>query len=89
MALGAQPGGLVWLFLRNGIQLALIGTVVGLVASFILLDVLGKVLPVVPGKDPSVVAGVALLLVAVALVACWLPARRITRIDPNVALRAD
>jgi putative ABC transport system permease protein len=89
MALGAQPGGLVWLFLRNGIQLALIGTVVGLVASFILLDVLGKVLPVVPGKDPSVVAGVALLLVAVALVACWLPARRITRIDPNVALRAE
>jgi putative ABC transport system permease protein len=89
MALGAQPLGLIWLFLKNGIQLSVIGAGVGLAASFILLRFLGKMLPMVPGGNPWVVVGVAVLLVAVALIACWLPARRTTRISPTVALRTE
>lgn len=89
MALGAEPRGLVWLFLKNGIQLAVIGAGVGLVASFILLNVLSKLVPVVPGNDAWVVIGVACLLVVVALVACWVPARRITKINPTIALRTE
>jgi predicted permease len=89
MALGAQPATLVWLFVKNGIQLAVFGSTIGLVASFILLNVLGKMLPVVPGKDPRVVVGVTALLVLVALLACWFPARRATKVNPLVALRAE
>lgn len=89
MALGAQPRGLVWLFVRNGIMLAAIGAAAGLVFSFLLVTTLARILPAVPGKDPGVAAAAALLLVAVAVFACWLPARRTTRINPVVALRAE
>jgi putative ABC transport system permease protein len=89
LALGAQPGRLVWLFLKNGIQLSLIGAALGLAGSFILLRFLGKMLPIVPGSSPWNVVAVAVLLVAVALLACWLPARRITRISPTIALRTE
>ncbi len=89
MALGAQPHGLVWLFLKNGIQLSLVGAAIGLVAAFTLVAILSRMIPALPGKDPWVVGGVALLLVAVALVACWLPARRVTRINPTIALKAE
>jgi ABC-type antimicrobial peptide transport system permease subunit len=89
MALGAQPAGIVWLFLRNGIQLALVGTVLGLVASFVLLNILSKALPMLPGNSPAIVVEIAILLIAIAVVACWLPARRTIRIDPNAALREE
>ena len=56
--------------------------------SFVLVTMLSRLLPALPGKDPGIVAGAALVLVAVALLACWLPARRTTRISPTVALRA-
>ncbi|HEY5228298.1 MAG TPA: ABC transporter permease [Opitutaceae bacterium] len=89
MALGAQAGSLVWLFLRNGIQLALIGAGIGVILSSILITILVRMIPVLPGKDPLVVACVTLVLVAVAVVACWLPARRTTRVNPIVALRTE
>ncbi|MGA2015993.1 MAG: ABC transporter permease [Opitutaceae bacterium] len=89
MALGAQPGGLVWLFVKNGGQLALLGAAVGLTASFFLVRFLGKMLPALPGSDPWVVVTVAAALVASALVACWLPARRTTKTSPMIALRAE
>jgi predicted permease len=89
MALGAQPGGIVWLFVRNGLLLAGAGAVLGLGAAFILITTLGRILPALPGKDPWAVLGAALLLVGVALFACWLPARRTTRVSPTVALRAE
>jgi len=89
MALGAQPGGIVWLFVRNGLLLAAAGAVLGLVAAYVLVTTLGRILPALPGKDPAVVMGAATLLVGVALVACWLPARRTTQISPTVALRAE
>jgi predicted permease len=89
MALGAQPAGLVWLFLKDGLRLAVLGAIAGLAAAFVLMRVLSKMLPVVPGNDPRVVVGLAFLLMVVALVACWLPAHRTTKIDPTLALRAE
>jgi predicted permease len=89
MALGARPASLVWLFLRKGLQLSLIGAALGLAASAALVTLLGKMMPVVPGKNPGAVAGVALLLVGIALLASWLPARRATKTNPMVALRAE
>jgi predicted permease len=89
MALGAQPRALVWLFLRNGIKLAVLGASIGLVAACILVMILSRVVPALPGKDPLVVVAVSVLLVIVALVACWIPARKITRINPTIALRAE
>jgi putative ABC transport system permease protein len=89
MALGAQPGSIIWLFVRNGIILAGIGAVAGLGISFFLVTVLGRLLPALPGKDPGVVVCAAFLLVLAALFACRLPARRTTKISPTVALRAE
>jgi putative ABC transport system permease protein len=89
MALGAQPGGIVWLFLRNGIKLAVLGASIGLAAAFSLTLILGRMIPVLPGRDPSVVVGAALFLVSVALFACWLPARRTSGVSPTVALRSE
>ena len=89
MALGAQPAGLIWLFVKNGMQLALIGAAAGLVGSFFLTSYLSKTMPYIPGKDPRIVIAVAMILVAVALIACWLPARRTARVSPTVALRAE
>ena len=89
MALGAQPGDIVWLFLRNGIQLALVGAVVGVGAAYILLNVLAKMLPMVPGTNHAVVGIVAVILVLIAVIASWLPARRTTKVSPTVALRSE
>ena len=89
MALGAQPDGVVWLFLRNGLWLASIGVVIGLAAAFALVASLSRLIPVLPGNDPIMIVGAAVALVAVALFACWLPARRTTRVNPTIALRAD
>jgi putative ABC transport system permease protein len=89
MALGAQPAGLIWLFLRNGMQLAGFGAVAGLVASYFLLNYMEKMMPYFPGNDPRIALGVALVLVVVALAACWLPARRTAKVNPTMALRAE
>jgi putative ABC transport system permease protein len=89
MALGAQPRSVIWLFVKNGLQLAGLGAGLGLVAAYILVTTLGRILPALPGKDPWVVLGAACALVAVAVFACWLPARRTTRISPTVALRTE
>jgi putative ABC transport system permease protein len=89
MALGAQSGDVLWLFLRNGIRLAVAGIGIGLLLSCLLMVGLTKVMGALPGNDPRVVVVVTLLLVAVSLVACWLPALRATKVDPNVALRTE
>ncbi len=89
MALGAEAGAILWLFLRNGLLLAVIGAVLGLAGSFGLLTFLTKMLPFIPGNTPWVAVSVAFVLVAVAILACWLPARRATRVSPTVALRAE
>jgi len=89
MALGAQPGGIVWLFLRNGIQLAVMGASIGLGAAFALTLILSRMIPALPGRDPWVVVGTALFLVSVSLFACWLPARRTSGVSPTLALRSE
>jgi putative ABC transport system permease protein len=89
MALGAQSGNIVWLFLKNGIQLASAGAVLGLGAAFLLIGVLGRMLPILPGKEPWAIVGVTLLLVVVAILASWIPAQRMTRVSPTTALRIE
>jgi putative ABC transport system permease protein len=89
MALGAGSGSLIWLFLRNGVRLAFLGSAIGLGAAYILISILTRWLPVLPGRDPWVVLGVAVFLGAIALVACWIPALRATRVNPTVALRSE
>ena len=88
-ALGAQRGDVLWLIMRNGLRLAAIGTAAGLALAFALTYVLGKALPQVPGQSAALTLALSLLIVAVALLACWLPARRATQVDPIIALRGD
>jgi ABC-type antimicrobial peptide transport system permease subunit len=89
MALGAQARDVIWLFLRNGIFLALLGTAIGMLSSFGLMRILNRMVAILPGNDPWVVVGLAALLGGVAIIACWLPARRATKVNPVVALRAE
>jgi len=89
MAMGAQNSSILWLILRNGLSLAAMGTGIGLVLAFALTRGLRAAIPEIPGQDPLLVGILAVLLVAATLLACWLPARRATRIDPIVALRDE
>jgi predicted permease len=87
MALGAQAKDVVSLFLYSGLRLVAIGGVIGLIGSFGLLMFLNKALDIVPGNDPRVVIIVFILLISVALFACWLPAHRASKLTPVVALQ--
>ncbi|HET7537956.1 MAG TPA: FtsX-like permease family protein, partial [Candidatus Didemnitutus sp.] len=89
MALGAMPADVLRLVLHGGLKLALIAVVVGLLGAFGLTRLLASQLYGVSPYDPLILAGVALTILAVATLACWLPARRATRVDPVSALRAE
>ena len=89
MALGAEPRGIFALVLRQGAILAASGIAVGLALSFVLTRALGNVLFGVSPADPLTYAAVSGVLIAVALVACYLPARRAAKVDPMVALRYE
>jgi len=86
LALGATRGGVFALILREGVAITAVGLAVGLAGVVALRQVLQAQLYGIGALDPAVLALVVLLLAAVALVACLLPAGRATRIDPNVAL---
>jgi putative ABC transport system permease protein len=89
MALGAQSGQVVSLILRQGMGLTLAGLFIGLFGALAAAGLLGSFLFGVKPTDPASFAGVALLLIAVALLACYIPARRAIRVDPLVALRHE
>jgi len=89
LALGAQPSQVLALVLKHGLRLTGLGLLIGLVGAFGIGRVLGSLLPRLGGADPVALLGVSALLFFVALVACWLPARRATLVDPMVTLRAE
>ena len=89
MALGADARDVLSLVLGQGLKLAGIGLAIGLVAAVVASKLLAKVLFSVKPTDPATYAAVAVLLGAVAMLACYLPARRATKVDPLVALRQE
>ncbi|MFN0120931.1 MAG: FtsX-like permease family protein [Blastocatellia bacterium] len=89
MALGAERRDIVRLIVRQGMTLTAAGVVLGSVAAMALTRLMQSLLFNVSATDPLTFALVVLLLVAAALAACWIPARRATRIDPLIALRCD
>ncbi len=89
MALGAQTRDVARLILAQGLKLTLIGIGLGLSASVVLTRWMESLLFGVRPTDPLTLGAIALLLALVALVACWLPARRATKVDPMIALRCE
>jgi predicted permease len=89
MALGAAPGDVMRLILGQGAMLAMTGIVFGLADAFALTRFLRSLLFEIKPTDPVTFAGVAILLLVVALLACYIPARRAMRVDPMVALRYE
>ena len=89
MALGARPGDVLKLVLRQGMGLTIVGLVVGIAIGSVATSVLSDMLFGVTPRDPLTFLGVPALLLLVAFLACYIPARRATRINPLVALRYE
>jgi len=89
MALGAKRTDVLRLVVRQGMTMTLIGLALGLIGVFGLSRVIAGLLYGVSPTDPLTFTGVSIVLLMVALLACLIPARRATRVDPIVALRSE
>jgi putative ABC transport system permease protein len=89
MALGARPFDVVKLIVKQGMILGIAGIIIGLIVSFALTRVLASQLFGVTANDPITFIAISLLLMFVALVACYIPAKRATKVDPMVAVRYE
>ena len=89
MALGAQVSDVLKLVIGQGMRLAFVGVALGLVAPVALTRTIKNLLFGVSATDPVTFATIAMLLALVALLACWIPARRAARVNPMIALRIE
>jgi predicted permease len=89
IALGAQSHDVITLVVRNGMGLVLLGTAIGLAGAFALTRLMSSLLFGVSATDPSTFILIVLLLITITLLACYLPARQATKVDPMIALRHE
>jgi putative ABC transport system permease protein len=89
MAIGAQPSDVFKMILGQGMMLTVIGMAAGLLGAFALTRLMATMLFSVKPTDPITFGGVALLLFAIALIACYIPGRRATKVDPVNSLRYE
>jgi ABC-type antimicrobial peptide transport system permease subunit len=89
LALGAQQRDVLQMVLKHGATMALMGVAIGIGAALVLTRLMASLLFGVSAHDPATFTAVATLLILVALLACYIPARRATRVDPMVALRYE
>jgi putative ABC transport system permease protein len=89
IALGAQTKDVLWLVMGKGGRLILLGAVLGIAGAMAVSRLLASAVPTLPTRDPLTLGLITLTLVVTALIACYLPARRATKVDPMIALRCE